>query len=635
MRFNTMLNKVSSSIINTLIKVQILPSWFILIFDLLLVELVSFGSLIFLKLISHSSYKDLLLYYLLFNLIVFFFVFLLFKTSRSIVRYSSYDDVLKIINSVLSSFFILSISNYFLNNTYNINYISTFFIAINCFLILLVLITFRIFVKYFFQLINSKKSVDSVKDRIVIIGVNRKNISLLEMLSLPSSNFSLIAFFDINRALHKKKIAGVPVISDGKSVITHLRAKNVKNIIIAKNYFDEEYENILFDYCLQNNIKIFKPELLQKSNPNDLTNFQEYKLEELLFRKTIEIENPNIIRQFSNKVVLVTGGAGSIGSELAKQIVAFNPSKLIIVDQAETPLHEVELFFNKNLSKCNCVFELIDVTNYNELALIFELHKPDIIFHAAAYKHVPILEKNFKQAIKVNVFGTKNCLDLAIKHDVEKFIFVSTDKAVNPTNIMGASKRIAELIAQKIYNSQQSATKLEIMITRFGNVLGSNGSVVHLFKQQIAEGGPVTVTHPEVTRFFMTIPEACKLVIEAAAIGNGGNIYVFDMGKSIKIVDLAEKMIRLAGKVPGKDITIHFSGMRPGEKLYEEVLTESSETQPTHNPKIVIAKEKSDLVNSLEQIMDTLKDFNSMEREEVVDSIKKLVPEYQINSTQA
>jgi FlaA1/EpsC-like NDP-sugar epimerase len=634
MRFNTMLNKVTSSIINTLIKVQILPSWFILIFDLLLVELVSFGSLIFLKLISHSSYKDLLLYYLLFNLIVFFFVFLFFKTSRSIVRYSSYDDVLKIINSVLSSFFILSLSNYFLNYRYDIYFISTFFIAINCFLILLVLITFRIFVKYFFQLINSRKSEDSVKDRIVIIGVNRKNISLLEMLSLPSSNFSLIAFFDINRALHKKKIAGIPVISDGKSVITHLRAKNVKNIIIAKNYFDEEYENILFDYCLQNNIKIFKPELLQKSNPNDLTNFQEYKLEELLFRKTIEIENPNIIRQFSNKVVLVTGGAGSIGSELAKQIVAFNPSKLIIVDQAETPLHEVELFFNKNLSKSNCVFELIDVTNYDELALIFELHQPDIIFHAAAYKHVPILEKNFKQAIKVNVFGTKNCLDLAIKHDVEKFIFVSTDKAVNPTNIMGASKRIAELIAQNIYNSQKSSTKLEIMITRFGNVLGSNGSVVHLFKQQIAEGGPVTVTHPEVTRFFMTIPEACKLVIEAAAIGNGGNIYVFDMGKSIKIVDLAEKMIRLAGKVPGKDISIHFSGMRPGEKLYEEVLTECSETQPTYNPKIVIAKEKSDLVNSLDQIMDTLKDFNSMDREEVVNSIKKLVPEYQINSTQ-
>ena len=260
MRFNTMLNKVSSYIINTLIKVKILPSWFILIFDLLLVELVSFGSLIFLKLISHSSYKDLLLYYLLFNLIVFFFVFLLFKTSRSIVRYSSYDDVLKIINSVLSSFFILSISNYFLNYRYDIYFISTFFIAINCFLILLVLITFRIFVKYFFQLINSRKSEDSVKDRIVIIGVNRKNISLLEMLSLPSSNFSLIAFFDINRALHKKKIAGIPVISDGKSVITHLRAKNVKNIIIAKNYFDEEYENILFDYCLQNNIKIFKPE---------------------------------------------------------------------------------------------------------------------------------------------------------------------------------------------------------------------------------------------------------------------------------------------------------------------------------------------------------------------------------------
>ena len=406
---------------------------------------------------------------------------------------------------------------------------------------------------------------------------------------------------------------------------------------MAKNYFNENEESSLVDYCIQNNIKIFKPELLQKSNSNSVldSTFQEYKLEELLFRKSIEIENPNILKQFSNKVVLVTGGAGSIGSELAKQIVTFNPSKLIVVDQAETPLHEVELFFNKNLPNCNCVFELIDVTNYNELALIFELHKPEIIFHAAAYKHVPILEKNYKQAIKVNVFGTQNCLELAVKHQAKKFIFVSTDKAVNPTNIMGASKRIAELMAQNIYYNQKNSNKLEIMITRFGNVLGSNGSVVHLFKQQIAEGGPVTVTHPEVTRFFMTIPEACKLVIEAAAIGNGGNIYVFDMGKSIKIVDLAEKMIRLAGKVPGKDIAIHFSGMRPGEKLYEEVLTECSETQPTYNPKIVIAKEKSDLVYSLEQIVESLQNFNSMDREEVVTSIQKLVPEYQINDIQA
>lgn len=629
--------KNMSFVISKLIKLSILPSWLILFIDLFLVQIISFFSLFLYKLIANTSVNQFLLIYLLTTNVVFLFSFFVFKTYKGVVRYSSHKDLIKIINAVFLAYIIFVGLNFIFIYFYSIHFISTLFISLNCFLIVLVLITFRIFVKYFFQLVNVNKTDNFDKDKIAIIGVNSTNISLVELLSLSTSNFHLVAFFDPNRSLNGKKIAGVSIIADGKSIITHIRAKKIRNIIMAKNYFNENEESSLVDYCIQNNIKIFKPELLQKSNSNSVldSTFQEYKLEELLFRKSIEIENPNILKQFSNKVVLVTGGAGSIGSELAKQIVTFNPSKLIVVDQAETPLHEVELFFNKNLPNCNCVFELIDVTNYNELALIFELHKPEIIFHAAAYKHVPILEKNYKQAIKVNVFGTQNCLELAVKHQAKKFIFVSTDKAVNPTNIMGASKRIAELMAQNIYYNQKNLNKLEIMITRFGNVLGSNGSVVHLFKQQIAEGGPVTVTHPEVTRFFMTIPEACKLVIEAAAIGNGGNIYVFDMGKSIKIVDLAEKMIRLAGKVPGKDIAIHFSGMRPGEKLYEEVLTECSETQPTYNPKIVIAKEKSDLVYSLEQIVESLQNFNSMDREEVVTSIQKLVPEYQINDIQA
>lgn len=623
----------NSSFFRKIINVNILPSWLILLIDLLLVLSVSFANFVLLKLIANTSSNDLLFHYLFVNLTVYLFSFFLFSTFQGVIRYSSHKDLIKIINAVFLSFSIIVILNFSYQYFYNSHIVSTLFLFVNNLLILLVLITFRIFVKYFFQIVSQNKNKDIHKSNIAIIGVSSLNISLVELLSLSTSKFNLVAFFDLNRSLNGKKIAGISIISDNNSIINHLKNNDIQNIIMSKNYFSEEEENDLFDYCIQNNIKIYKPELLQKSK-NNLPNssLQEYQLEELLFRKSIEIENPNIHKQFYNKVILVTGGAGSIGSELAKQIALFKPSKLIVLDQAETPIHEIELFFLKNLPNCNCIFELVDVTNFDELESTFELHKPEIIFHAAAYKHVPILEKNYKQAIKVNVFGTQNCLELALKYNAKKFIFVSTDKAVNPTNIMGASKRIAELMSQSLYFNQKNVSKLEIMITRFGNVLGSNGSVVHLFKQQIAEGGPITVTHPEVTRFFMTIPEACKLVVEAAAIGNGGNIYVFDMGKSIKIVDLAHKMIRLAGKIPNQDIEIEFSGLRPGEKLYEEVLTECSETLPTHNPKIVIAKETSSLVYSFDDINDSLKDFNEMNREEVVAVFSKLVPDYKTNS---
>lgn len=622
-----------SSMFKKILNINILPSWLILFIDLFLVITVSFANFVLLKLIANTSSNSLLILYLVVNFIIYFISFIIFSTFNGVIRYSSHKDLIKIINAVFFSFLIIVLLNVFYQYFYNTHIVSTLFLFVNNLLILLVLITFRIFVKYFFQIINQNKNSNLEKSKITIIGVSSLNISLVELLSLSSSNFKLVAFFDLNRSLNGKKIAGISIIADGDSIINHLRDNDISNIIMSKNYFSEKEENELFDYCIQNNVKIYKPELLQKPKNNvSNSSLQEYQLEELLFRKSIEIENPNIHKQFHNKVVLVTGGAGSIGSELAKQIALFHPSKLIILDQAETPIHEIELFFNKNLPDYNCVFELVDVTKYDELEHVFALHRPEIIFHAAAYKHVPILEKNYKQAVKVNVFGTQNCLELASKYNAKKFIFVSTDKAVNPTNIMGASKRIAELMAQSLYINQNNTNKLEIMITRFGNVLGSNGSVVHLFKQQIADGGPITVTHPEVTRFFMTIPEACKLVIEAAAIGNGGNIYVFDMGKSIKIVDLAQKMIRLAGKIPNKDIEIEFSGLRPGEKLYEEVLTECSETLPTHNPKIVIAKETSDLVHSFEDINNFLKNFNNMDREEVVTVLKKLVPEFIMNS---
>lgn len=610
-------------------QIQILPSWFILLIDISLVSIITIGSYLFFKELgvpfstdTNPSIRFIII------IIVFIIYFLLFKTYKGIVRYSTFKDIIKIFKVVLLSFITIILLNESSRLLYHKSLFENYIILNGIFFVFFSLIGFRISVKFIFQILFKKEHGVLEKESIAIVGVNGINITLIEPLNSISSLYYLICFFDTNKSLNGKKISGIPVYANEKPIISYLKLKKIKNIILTKNYLDEDNEKKLIEDCIKNGIKVFKPELLKKDHSNSNSNLKEYKLEELLFRSKIDIDNPKVIDEYANKVILVTGGAGSIGSELCKQIANFTPKKLIVLDQGETALHDIQLYFRKNLPNCNAKFELVDVTQYNELAPIFEKFQPEIIFHAAAYKHVPVLEKNYKQAIKVNVFGTKNCLELAKLYNAKKFIFVSTDKAVNPTNIMGASKRIAEMIAQDVYHTQESSS-MEVMITRFGNVLGSNGSVVHLFKDQIAQGGPITVTHPEVNRFFMTIPEACKLVIEAGAMGTGGHIYVFDMGKSIKIVDLAEKMIRLAGKIPYKDITIEYTGLRPGEKLYEEVLTECSETLPTYHPKIVIAKEKSNYRFSLDEINKNLQDFHSMSRKETVFTIKKLVPEYQ------
>uniref|UniRef100_UPI0040483E7E polysaccharide biosynthesis protein n=1 Tax=Flavobacterium sp. TaxID=239 RepID=UPI0040483E7E len=561
-----MKNRIKS-FLKLLNRVRILPSWLILFFDIVIITSIGAFNYVIYKNIGvnfnnvapiHIRYLVLLGSYL--------FYFYYFNTYKVILRYSSLRDIMKVFKAVffatLTAVIIDQISFQFYN--YSIFIYSTLLNG-TC-LSFFALIWFRIIVKSVFQFLNQEEHTDTEKQPIAIVGVNSVNISLVDPLTAPSSGYDLKCFFDLNPSLNGKKVAGIPVLGGSASIIAYLRLKKINNLILPKGYLKRSKEKKLIEDCIQNRIKVFKPELLQNTNVAAPANLKEYGLEELLFREKISIENPKVISEYENKVVLVTGAAGSIGSELAKQIAVFKPKKLIILDQGETALHDIQLYFDKNAKDCKCSCELIDVTNENELAPIFENHQPEIIFHAAAYKHVPVLEKNYKQAIKVNVFGTLNCIELAMKYGAKKFIFVSTDKAVNPTNIMGTSKRIAEMIAQNLFHAQQS-NKMEIMITRFGNVLGSNGSVVHLFKEQIAQGGPITVTHPEVNRFFMTIPEACKLVIEAGAMGNGGNIYVFDMGKSIKIVDLAEKMIRLAGKIPGKDIAIKFTGLRPGEKL--------------------------------------------------------------------
>ena len=418
-----------------------------------------------------------------------------------------------------------------------------------------------------------------------------------------------------------------------------VRSLGANNLIIADENLTKDEKIEIIEDCLNYNIKVYNlPRLTDINDQKKVaSNIRKIKIEDLLERKPIVINNNQISDQIKDKVVLVSGAAGSIGSEIVWQVAAFNPKKLILLDQAETPLHHISL----EISKCNTTAEIIciiaDVRNYDSLDRVFNDYNPDIVYHAAAYKHVPLMEMNPQQAIFTNVLGSKYMADLSLKYKAERFVMVSTDKAVNPSNVMGASKRIAEKyvqsLAQKLKKENNNTTKY--ITTRFGNVLGSNGSVVPLFTKQIENGGPITITHPDIIRYFMTIPEACQLVLEAGSMGNGGEIYIFDMGKPVKIIDLARKMIKLAGFVPEKEIKIKIVGLRPGEKLYEELLNDSSKTLPTYHEKIMIAQELQEEFDDLnDEIIDLIHKANFLESDDIVMQMKKIVPEFRsMNST--
>ena len=557
-------------------NIKFLPKWIILIIDLSIVLAVLIISYYFYSLLNIQFYPTLTLgSRLLIFFLVYFFYFLIFKTYSGIVRFSTLKDAFRILIAVFSSYTTLLLINF----AYFVLYGSYIFVSITLLITTIFsffgLLLFRIFVKITFEILNKNQDVTS--HNTVVIGVNSSTIALAEaFIQDPNSPYKLLFFVDKNKLLHGKKILGVTIISKFSSISTVLRFHKVKNVVLLKNFLEETEEAQLIENCLKNKIQVFYPRL-ERGTKEASVPLKKYTLNDLLFRNLIEINNPKVKGEFEGKVVLVTGGAGSIGSEIVNQVMQLQPQKVVVLDQAESPMHELELLIKATFPEIQCVFELADVRNTDEVQIVFEKHNPHIVFHAAAYKHVPLLERNFYQAIKINVFGTKNVLDVALTHQVERFVFVSTDKAVNPTNIMGASKRIAEILVQSTYYNQKenkNKPNTEIIVTRFGNVLGSNGSVVNLFERQIKEGGPLTVTHPEINRFFMTIPEACRLVLEAATMGRGGEIYLFDMGKPIKIVDLAEKMIRLNGKEPYKDIDIVFTGLREGEKLYEELLAD-------------------------------------------------------------
>jgi FlaA1/EpsC-like NDP-sugar epimerase len=445
--------------------------------------------------------------------------------------------------------------------------------------------------------------------------------------------FNIVGFIDKKNQGISNRILNIPILNSRKKITVVLRSINAEALIIADNSLTKEEKLAIVDECLDSNIKVFTAPLVanwenEKEISNKVINF---KIQDLLERNSIVLDQAPISRQLKNKTILISGAAGSIGSEIVRQVLLFNPEKIIILDQAETALH----FLKSDLSALKADVKIrtviCDVRDKETLKDVFRRFTPEVVFHAAAYKHVPMMEENPAQAIFANVLGTKNISDLSLEFGVTNFVFISTDKAVNPSNVMGASKRIAEKYIQSLaFNLDSNAvSKTKFITTRFGNVLGSNGSVVPLFTEQIQNGGPITITHPDIIRYFMTIPEACQLVLEAGAMGNGGEIFIFDMGKPVRIIDLAKKMIRLAGLVPEKDIEIKVVGLRPGEKLYEELLNDTSKTLPTHNDKILILEDiGSDYSGFSNEIDALIAIAKSHDCNAVVTKMKIIVPEF-------
>jgi FlaA1/EpsC-like NDP-sugar epimerase len=555
--------------------------------------------------------------------------FLVFQTHKSIIRFTNTKDAERILITIAigsTVFIILNPIFYWIKSVYFVPYT---IIIIDGMLSVFLMFTGRLVIKGLYQEFSSGIKT---KSRVVIYGSSNTGIMAKRAIERDAgARFKVIFFIDDHSTRIGKKIQGINIKSSSE-LSEILQNNDIKLVILSSNSISQNKKQEIIDLCLANNTKVFSVPPV-KSWINGELSFKQIKkinINDLLERDPIQLDMDKISNEISNKTVLVTGAAGSIGSELVKQILRFNPKKLILLDQAESPLFEVERELLDELNASNYEIVIGDIRNYDRMLNVFNHFNPQLVFHAAAYKHVPLMENNPSEALFTNVKGTKILADLAVRFNVEKFVMVSTDKAVNPTNVMGATKRIAEIYVQSL--NKNCTTKF--ITTRFGNVLGSNGSVIPLFKKQIERGGPVTVTHPEITRFFMTIPEACQLVLEAGAIGEGGEIFIFDMGKSVKIIDLARKMIKLYGLTVGKDIEINYSGLRPGEKLYEELLNDNENTLPTHHPQIMRAKvQEFDFEFVSNDIDDLIMKFQQQNNTDIVAHMKMLVPEYKSNNS--
>ena len=611
------------------LSAKVLPIWTILLIDVFIIVISSLLAYAlrydFRSIFLESSTIDKTI---LWTVVVNLIFFRVFRTYSNVLRFSSFVDIMRIFVSLTVSYALLMITSVLTESYLEFNLAPVSVLFMSYIISFAMMACSRVIVKTFFEAQNFDGTHSA---NVFIYGAKEAGVNIAKALRVNLRNhYRLRGFIADEPELINKVMMGVRVFPNDDTLIDVLNDRDVQTIIISPAKMEELKKSDMADRLLVHNIKLMTAPPLSEWNGQALsrTQLKEIQIEDLLQRNPIEIDIHKVASHLEGKRVMITGAAGSIGSEIMRQVASFNPYKLILVDQAETPLHDIRLELQDRWRDIDAETIIADISNATRMEDIFREFKPQYIFHAAAYKHVPMMENNVSESIQVNVFGTRTVADLAVKYGAEKFVMISTDKAVNPTNVMGCSKRICEIYVQSLAKKLQKegGHATQFITTRFGNVLGSNGSVIPRFRDQIQRGGPVTVTHPEIIRYFMTIPEACRLVLEAGSMGNGGEIYIFDMGKPVKIVDLARRMIQLSG---AKNVEIKFTGLRDGEKLYEEVLNEEETTKPTFHPKIKIAQVReydyADVCRQVDELVASSVEEDDME---IVKRMKEMVPEF-------
>lgn len=621
-----------------------MPRWSILILDTAIVVMCFTAFWLFRGTLSSHNYTHFILKLVTLTGI-YIFSSIVFRAHHGVVRFSTWKDLYRVVLSNIMSIVIFTIVGILVNSTTS-DTVSpiTFQLGFGPMVGLIILamqLLMRFTVRSVFSYMES--NIPKEKKNIFILGSEHDSVLLAQSIRDENQNpYKPVAFIALKEAHVGKSLAGLPVLSAKTGIKKHMEHYNVQSMLLYKNQIDIMPKEF-YDLCIVDGLELLAVTSFSKFRGKEsetseaavqtAPQINKIKIEDLLGRNAIEINKDLLAPYFEGKSILVTGAAGSIGSEICTQLTNFKCKRLTLLDQAETPLNDLFLTLSPIKGDIKIKSVIGSVSNEAKMRQVFECAQPDIVFHAAAYKHVPMMERHPSAAVITNVLGTKVVADLSVEFEVERFVMISTDKAVNPTNVMGATKRAAEIYIQSLFihlKETKPEIKTHFVTTRFGNVLGSNGSVVPLFKRQIEEGGPVTVTHRDIVRYFMTIPEACSLVLEAGCIGNGGQIYIFDMGEAVKIYDLAEKMIRLAGKTPGKDIEIVETGLRPGEKLYEELLATDENTLPTPHRKLRIAKVRQyrfDYIRPrIHNLITTAAEWTKPL--EVVKLLKNLIPEF-------
>lgn len=619
----------------SLSDVRYLPRWIILIIDIIILIVSLFLSKYIIEKITqqefiyHEDKTNVFACIIAMN-VLFMYVF---KTYAGIIRHSTFIDLFKLLVSCFCTMFMVGTINMIYFWMTGSKFILTPYLILYFIISFMGLFLFRLYVKEFFHIVREYRR-STLKKRILVLGIDEQSIAIAgAILDNPSLPYHVVGFLTQRTDSKRASLLGKPILSKDKIERNTKEQLLIDGIIIIKEMMSKDEMNSWVNLFLEKGLNIFKAPSVQKLRDSDLGgSIRNLQIEDLLNRKPIKIENEEVKSRHFNKSILVTGGAGSIGSEIVRQVAQFNPSLIVVLDQAETPLYDFELEMRSRFPHIAFKFVLADVSNRHRIEPLFKSYQFSMVYHAAAYKHVPLVEENPHEGVLVNILGSKIISTLSSKYKVNRFVMVSTDKAVNPTNVMGASKRAAELFVQSLQNVEGNTTKF--ITTRFGNVLGSNGSVIPHFKKQIEAGGPVTITHPDIVRYFMTIPEACELVLHAGTMGHGSEIFVFDMGEPVKILDLARRMIKLSGFEPNIDIKIIYTGLRPGEKLYEELLSDDAKTMPTHNDKIMISKDPTMDFHEIESLVNSIiKASLRRDKVEVVKILKVIVPEFKSNNS--